>query len=82
MDYLFPKNTRNYARRDWPVVPVDSPDEKCCSLQEVKSTSRGKHPIPPQGLKEGMTDERRLENWMRHHPNASIGIRTGSQVSA
>lgn len=74
----FKQEAHNYARRDWPVVPVHTPIGDTCSCESDTCSSPGKHPMPPSGLKEASTEERRVNFWMGSHSNANIGVRTGA----
>jgi putative DNA primase/helicase len=52
-----------YARRGWPVLPL-KPGEKV--------------PLTEHGYKDATTDEPTIRTWWTRHPNANVGIVTGS----
>ena len=52
-----------YAARGWAVIPL---------------RPRGKEPIIRRGSKEATTDEDQIRKWWGSHPQANIGICTGS----
>lgn len=52
-----------YARKGWPVIPLEP---------------RGKMPITTRGIHEATTDEDAIRMWWSNHPDANVGVATGS----
>src|ERR1700732_2187459 len=68
-----------YARRGWPVLPLQTASLGRCSCGDSKCNSVGKHPRTAHGLTEATTDQARIRAWWKKWPKANIGIATGSQ---
>ena len=74
-----------FARRGLPVVPLTWPvpagDGKLwCSCGRKDCTSPAKHPLTPNGLKDGSISAERIETWWRHWPMANVGVLTGQII--
>ncbi|PZO84128.1 MAG: DNA primase [Micavibrio aeruginosavorus] len=52
-----------YAERGWPVFPLKP---------------RGKTPLTPNGFKDAATDKKQIVAWWEAHPDANIGLATGT----
>ena len=66
--------------RGWLTFPVHSVGEDgTCSCRNQDCAQTGKHPMTPRGFKDATIDEATIRTWWRKHPNANIGIATGSQ---
>ena len=67
------------SRLGWPVFPVHSVNESGnCSCGRGECPSAGKHPVTPNGFKDAATDPEQIREWWTRHPDANIGIPTGS----
>lgn len=73
------KAALRYAGRGWPVFPIYEMTREGCSCRRSKCTSPGKHPRTEGGHNEATVDEATIRAWWGDHPNANIGIRTGSE---
>ena len=68
-----------YARRGWSVLPLHTPSSGRCSCSRGTTCgSSGKHPRTPRGYKDATTDENTIRRWWAAHPDANVGIATGS----
>jgi putative DNA primase/helicase len=68
-----------YARRGWPVFPLHSVQEGCCSCGRPACESAAKHPRTLHGLKDATRDEAQIRLWWNTWPDANVGIVTGTQ---
>jgi hypothetical protein len=69
-----------YAARDWPVLPLHTPDEAGrCSCQKPKCAV-GKHPRTRNGYYDATTDKGIIEAWWQKWPDANVGIRVGAEA--
>lgn len=71
---------REYAARDWAVLPVHSPAESPtgCDCGRGKCTSPAKHPRTARGVKDATKDIATLREWWERWPRANVGIATGA----
>lgn len=76
-DALFLEAAREYAARDWPVLPVHSVHDGRCSCGARECKSAGKHPRTARGYRDATTDKAVIERIWQGSP-ANIGIRTGA----
>ena len=67
-----------YARRGWPVLPIQSPQGQQCSCGNARCKSVGKHPRTKHGLRDATIGERQIRAWWNCWPDANVGIATGS----
>jgi archaellum biogenesis ATPase FlaH len=68
-----------YASNGMPVFPVHTPTiDGGCSCNKPDCRSIGKHPRTVNGLKDASTDEEQIKKWWKKHPDANIGLVTGS----
>jgi hypothetical protein len=72
------KHALEYAARGWAVLPLHSIELGECTCGNSVCKSPGKHPLIYGGSKEATTNCFVIETWWQHHPNANIGIATGS----
>ena len=69
----------DYAGRGWPVLPLHSYDDGCCTCGDKTCRSPAKHPITKNGLKDASVDSDVIRHWMDEtHDMANIGISTGN----
>ncbi|WP_246623940.1 phage/plasmid primase, P4 family [Sphingomonas colocasiae] len=66
-----------YARHGWPVFPCRERDETVRLANGNERTYKAKSPYTGAGFKDATTDEARIREWWRRHPNALIGLATG-----
>src|SRR5207245_1909283 len=65
-------------RRGWPVFPLHTPINGCCSCGNLECGKKaGKHPRTLHGLKDATTSEAVIREWWEKWPNANVGILTG-----
>lgn len=64
----------DYARRGWPVFPVQAPKHG-----DLES---GKKPLTPHGFKDATTNLNVVERWWDRWPEAGIGVPTGEAIGA
>src|SRR5262245_16496682 len=65
----------DYARRGWPVFPLQWPTELGrCSCGNMNCDRVAKHPCTPHGFKDATLDENMITNWWARFPQANIGI--------
>lgn len=63
-----------YARRDWPVVPLHTPQGHGCSCGRPDCTSVGKHPRTRNGIKDATTNPDLIRRWWSQWPAANLGL--------
>lgn len=68
----------SYARRGWPVFPLHTIKDGCCTCGNSKCSSPGKHPRTRHGLRDATTDPDVIRRWWTRWPDANVGIRTGA----
>jgi len=69
-----------YAKRGYAVVPMHSIDGGACSCSKgAKCSSPGKHPLNINGVKGASIKRPQIRKWWSDHPNANIGIATGTR---
>lgn len=67
------------AKRGWPVFPIHYPKNDLCSCGKGDAcSSPAKHPITEAGFKDATTDPGVIRSWWERHPEANIGVPTGS----
>lgn len=66
-----------YVRRGWPVFPCRERDQAWSNAAGKSGVFKAKAPYTGQGLKDATTDEQRILNWWRQHPEAMIGVPMG-----
>jgi hypothetical protein len=67
-----------YALKGWPVLPLHSYDDGCCTCGDKACRSPAKHPITQNGLKDASADPDVIHRWMDEtQDQANIGISTG-----
>ena len=68
-----------YARRGWPVFPLQHPDPHrgCSCIDALSCRSPGKHPRTRKGLKDASTDEAQIRRWWELYPLANVGLAMG-----
>ncbi len=66
-----------YARRGWPVLPLQVPEAGGCSCRRHGCSSSGKHPRLPHGMHEASTDLDVVRRWWQRWPAANVGVVTG-----
>lgn len=70
------------AQRGWRVFPLYNWTDQGCSCGKGDAcSSPGKHPMTKNGLKDATFDLTRVTEWWNQHPDANIGIRTGTKES-
>lgn len=69
----------SYAGRAWKVFPLHSVVNGACTCGKPKCARPGKHPLTPNGLKDGTTDETTIRRWWEEAPLANIGVVTGPE---
>jgi hypothetical protein len=63
----------------WPVLPVHSFIDGCCTCGDKNCRSPGKHPLTASGVKDASTDNAVIRRWLEETENkANIGIATGN----
>jgi replicative DNA helicase len=71
----------DYARRGWPVLPVQCPisnqDGTHCSCAKADCKAVAKHPATSAGLKDATLDEVMIEMWFSGPVAPNIGLRAG-----
>ena len=68
----------DYAGRGWPVLPLHSYIDGCCTCGDETCRSPAKHPITPNGVKDASADPDVIRRWMDEtHDMANVGIKTG-----
>lgn len=67
-----------YAQRGWAVLPLHWAENGMCSCGDANCGSKGKHPLVSGGSKDATTDLDQVRAWWELHPQANIGIATGS----
>jgi hypothetical protein len=72
-----------YARRNWPVIALHTPEGQSCSCGEVDCGGAAKHPryhreSLPSGLKSATTDVNLIQTWWKLWPEANVAIVTGA----
>src|SRR5262245_13771945 len=66
-----------YACRGWVVFPLHTVVDGVCTCGESTCDRPGKHPLTPNGLKDGTTDEATIRRWWAEAALASVGVVTG-----
>lgn len=69
-----------YAQNDFPIFPIHGVRYGQCTCGKNCGRSAGKHPIVAGGFKVATTDISQIEKWWQDHPNANIGLATGTGV--
>ena len=71
----------DYARRGWPVFPVNYPvkvgNSLKCSCGKPECKHPAKHPKTLHGLTDATTDLKQINAWWKETPQANIGLATG-----
>src|SRR4051794_12202449 len=68
-----------YACKGWPVLPIHSVFDGCCTCGDRSCRSPAKHPITPNGVKDASIDAAIIRRWMDETENkANVGIATGN----
>ena len=67
------------ASRDWPVFPVHTVRDGCCSCGNGACQSPAKHPLTADGFKSATTDEQAINVWVRQFDTPNWGMATGSR---
>lgn len=67
----------DYAKKNWPVLPLHTPSKGACSCG-LKCSSPGKHPRIHGGVHAASTDPQLIKRWWQSWPTANIGIATGA----
>jgi len=76
------KAALGYAARGWPIFPVHSIKNGCCSCGKADCARSGKHPVgtlAPNGRNSATTDPEVIKRWWGQYPKANIGIPTGPE---
>lgn len=68
----------HYASQGWAVLPLHSIEDGHCTCGNPDCNSQGKHPLISGGSRSATTNSSIIEGWWHYHPNANIGIATGS----
>src|SRR5262245_10844698 len=72
-----------YALKGWPVLPLHSFIDGCCTCGKATCRSPAKHFITPNGLKDATTDIAVINRWMDETDGqANLGIATGNGLMA
>jgi putative DNA primase/helicase len=67
-----------YATHGWAVHPLHTMHTGTCSCGQSSCPNPGKHPRTQHGVKDATTDEATIRQWWERHPDANIGIATGT----
>lgn len=67
-----------YARLGYPVFPVHSIRDGCCTCGRDCGKDVGKHPRTRHGFKDATVDPATITGWWEKWPDANIGIATGA----
>ena len=69
----------DYHRRGWGVIPLYSICEGNCTCAEESCTHPGKHPIESwKQYQSRRPSKAEIRAWWAQHPDANVGIITGS----
>lgn len=68
-----------YVARGWPVLPLHSVRQGCCTCGKSECASVGKHPRTSHGVKDASRDPATIRQWWSRWPDANIGIATGGE---
>lgn len=67
-----------YAELGFHLIPLHwMKEEGLCSCGDRECPSPAKHPLTPNGFKDGTTDLATVQNWWGAYPEANIGLVTG-----
>jgi hypothetical protein len=67
-----------YAQRGWRVIPLHGVVGGACTCDRSDCSRSGKHPLTPNGLKNGSIDEATIRRWWQEEaPLANVGVVTG-----
>jgi putative DNA primase/helicase len=66
-----------YVHNGFPVFPVHSVHDGCCSCGKPECEHPGKHPRTSRGFKDATKDPDQARRWWDKWPDANIGIPTG-----
>ncbi len=69
----------DYAKRDWPVLPLHGISQGNCTCGNPNCGNKGKHPKTANGINDATTVEKTIKEWLGKWPDANIGIATGIQ---
>ncbi len=67
-----------YSARGWPVLPLHSIRDGCCTCGKADCKSPGKHPRVAGGVADATTDPVVIERWWTRWPDANVAIATGA----
>src|SRR2546430_683173 len=69
-----------YAARGWKIIPLHTPQREggCSCARGKECDSAGKHPRFKNWQSLASSDETVLRPWWEQHPDANVGIVTGS----
>jgi hypothetical protein len=67
-----------YAAMGWPIIPLHTVTDGCCSCGNPACSSPGKHPRTRNGLHDASTDRATILGWGERWPDSNLAIVTGS----
>src|SRR5580693_10672950 len=80
-DWTVPRAALWYAEHGFPVFPVHSALNGCCSCGKLDCEHPGKHPRTRHGFKDATTDRTKITDFWKKWPDANIAIPTGAASS-